>query len=136
MLDAGLAESQRQSQAVTAAPRVGTLWLGPVVAGHEGSIGENVHRLTIGANDVSSKSIKVHVACPEYLRLSGHYEAALRRWEQIELASNRDGFVDTSANRLAAEVRYKALHERNAAYERMTLHKESCSICSHIRKPR
>ena len=98
--------------------------------------GEDVHKMTIGANNVSSKSITVNVACPEYLRLSGHYEAALRRWEQIELASNREGVLDTSANRLAAEVKYKALNERNAAYERMTLHKKNCSICSHIRKPR
>jgi hypothetical protein len=78
----------------------------------------------------------MQVACSEYLRLSRHYEAALRRWEQIDLASNGNGFVDTSAYRLAVEVKYKAQDERNAAKERMTLHKKNCPICSRIRKPR
>jgi dihydroorotase-like cyclic amidohydrolase len=87
-------------------------------------------------NDVSSKSITMHVECYQYMRLRQHYEAALQRWEQIELVSNKNGFLDTSANRLAVEVWYKAQEERKAAKERMTLHRRSCSICSGIRKPR
>jgi dihydroorotase-like cyclic amidohydrolase len=87
-------------------------------------------------NDVSSKASQCTVECYQYMRLRQHYEAALRRWEQIELVSNKNGFLDTSANRLALEVWYKAQEERNAAKKRMTLHKQSCSICSGIRKPR
>jgi hypothetical protein len=97
--------------------------------------GEDVHRLMVDSNDVSSKSITVHVACYQYLRLRQHYEAALRRREQVEWASNKNRFVDTSANRLAAEVKYKALEERNAAKDRMTLHKQSCPVCNRMRKP-
>jgi hypothetical protein len=87
-------------------------------------------------NDVSSKSITVHVECYQYMRLRQHYEAALRRWEQIELVSNKNAFLHTSANRLAVEVWYKAQEERNAARERMTLHKESCPICFRRSEPR
>jgi hypothetical protein len=75
-------------------------------------------------NDVSSKSITVHVECYQYVRLLQHYEASLRRWEQIELVSNTNGFFNTSANRLAVEVWYKAQEERKAAKERMTLHRQ------------
>ena len=64
--------------------------------------------------------------CYQHIRLRQHYEAALRRWEQIER--------NTSANRLAAEVKSKALEERNAAKERMILHKQSCLICSRTSK--
>ena len=59
----------------------------------------------------SSKSIRTQVKCYQYMRLRQHYEAALRRWKQIAW--------NTSANRVAAEVKYKALEERNAAKERM-----------------
>jgi len=88
--------------------------------------------MTIGANDVSSKSITVPIVCSEYLRLSHHYEAALRRWEQVEWASNKNGFLDTSA----AEVKRKAQNERDAAKMLINLHRRRCSICSHMRTPR
>jgi hypothetical protein len=104
-----------------------------VIAGHEA---RDAHRLTIGANDVSSKSITVHVACSEYLRLHRQYEAALRRWEQVEWASNKNRLLDTSAARLAAEVKRKAQNERDAAKMLINLHKRRCSICSHMRTPR
>jgi hypothetical protein len=104
-----------------------------VIAGPEA---RDAHRLTIGANDVSSKSITVHVACSEYLRLHRHYEAALRRWEQVEWASNKNRPLDTSATRLAAEVKRKAQNERDAAKMLINLHKRRCSICSHMRTPR
>lgn len=42
--------------------------------------------------------------CSEYLRLRQHYEAALRRWAQVELSSNKRELFDTPA-RLAAEVK-------------------------------
>jgi hypothetical protein len=82
------------------------------------------------------KSITVHVACSEYFRLLHHYEAALRRWEQAEFFSNNNGFVDRSALRLAAEVKRKAQNEKDGAMMRINLHKQRCSICSRVRKPR
>jgi hypothetical protein len=98
--------------------------------------GEYVHRLTVGANDVSSKGITVHVACSEYFRLLHHYEAAFRRWEQAEFSSNNNGFVDRSATRLAAQLKRKAQNERDVAKMLINLHKQRCSICSQMRKPR
>jgi hypothetical protein len=73
-------------------------------------------------------------SCSEYLRLRQHYEAALRRWAQVELPSKKREVFDAPA-RLAAEVKQKALNERDAANERMRLHEQNCSICSHKRKP-
>ena len=77
-----------------------------------------------------------HEACSEYLRLHRHYEAALRRWEQVEWASNKNRLLDTSATRLAAEVKRKEQKERDAAKMLINLHKRRCSICSHMRTPR
>jgi len=71
----------------------------------------------------------VQVACSEYVRLLQHYVAALRRWEQAELASKK---TDTSATRLAAEIKHKAQTERDAAKMRLNLHKQSCPVCLNL----
>jgi hypothetical protein len=65
--------------------------------------------------------------CHEYVRLRLHYEASLRRWEQILLLPETP--IGTPA-RLAAEIKQKALAERNAANERMSLHRQTCSVCN------
>jgi hypothetical protein len=72
--------------------------------------------------------------CPVYLRLRQHYEAALRRWAQADSASNKRN-SDASA-RLALEIEHKALNERNAAKERMSLHQQSCPTCNPGGRPR
>ena len=59
--------------------------------------------------------ITVQMACPEYLRLHQHYDAALRRWAQSELSSHRPGLIDASA-RLAEVVRQKALDGERKPY--------------------
>ncbi len=74
----------------------------------------------------------MHVPCPEYVRLLQHYVAALRRLEQIEAASNRKGFVDTSAKFLAAEVKRKAQNERDGAKMMLNRHKHSCPVCLNL----
>jgi hypothetical protein len=76
------------------------------------------------ANDVGSESIRLQVACPEYVRLLQHYAAALRRWEQAELVSKK--------TRLAAEIKDKAQNERDAAKMRLNLHKRSCPVCLNL----
>lgn len=65
--------------------------------------------------------------CPQYIRLRLHYEASLRRWAQIFLLP--DAPIGAPA-RLAAEIKQKALVERDAASDRMCRHKETCSVCN------
>jgi hypothetical protein len=66
------------------------------------------------------------MACHEYDRLRQHYEASLRHWGHVLLSS---GAEPTGAPaRLAAEVKQKALEERNAANDRMCLHKLNCPV--------
>jgi hypothetical protein len=65
--------------------------------------------------------------CTEYIRLRQHYEASLRRWGQILLLP--EGAIGAPA-RLLAEIKQKALSERNAASDRMSLHKGTCSACN------
>jgi hypothetical protein len=74
--------------------------------------------------------------CPAYNRLRQHYETALRRWAQIESSSNKSELFD-ARKRQALEIEQTALNERNAAYERMVFHEQSCPACNHkhIRKP-
>jgi hypothetical protein len=68
--------------------------------------------------------------CHEYNRLRQHYETALRRWAQIELSSSKSELVD-ARKRQALEIEQTALNERNAAYERMVFHEQSCPTCNH-----
>jgi hypothetical protein len=75
----------------------------------------------------------VQELCSEYFRLRQHYEAALRRWEQAELSSNKSELFDAT-RRLSREVEKKALEERNAAKERMNLYELNCPTCNHKRK--
>jgi hypothetical protein len=81
------------------------------------------------ASDVLCKSISMQMSCPENLRLHQLYDSALRRWAQAELSPNKSELSDASA-RLALEIERKALNERNAAHERMVLHKLNCPICN------
>jgi hypothetical protein len=68
------------------------------------------------------------MACHEYIRLRQHYEAALRHWGHV-LLSPVTGPTGAAA-RLAAEIKQKAFVERNAAYDRMCIHKKTCSVCN------
>jgi hypothetical protein len=65
--------------------------------------------------------ISLQVLCPEYSRLLQLYEAALRRWVQVEWSSN-----DASSG-----IEKKALDERNAAREQLDLHERTCPTCIH-----
>jgi hypothetical protein len=67
------------------------------------------------------------MACDEYIRLRQHYEAALRHWGHFLLSPEA---AIGAAARLAAEIKQKALVERNAASDRMCLHKQTCSVCN------
>jgi hypothetical protein len=68
------------------------------------------------------------MACPEYIRLRQHYEAALRHWGHVLLSPVAEPIGAPA--RVAAEVRQKALAERDAANERMCLHKQTCPACN------
>jgi hypothetical protein len=67
------------------------------------------------------------MSCPEYVRLRQHYETALRHWGQVLLSP---GAAIGAPARLAIEIKEKALVERNAANDRMCLHKKTCSVCN------
>jgi hypothetical protein len=66
--------------------------------------------------------------CPEYKRLLQHYEAALRRWGQVLLAT--DSNLVGAAARQAAAIRQTAFEERNTAKERMDAHIQVCAVCT------
>jgi hypothetical protein len=68
------------------------------------------------------------MACYEYIRLRQHYEASLRHWGHVLLSSGAEPIGAPA--RLAAEVKQKALEERNAANDRMCLHKLNCPVCN------
>jgi hypothetical protein len=75
-------------------------------------------------------SISVRMLCPEHSRLLQHYEATLRRWAEVEWSSNRN--EPNALLRVSAEIeKKKALHERDAARERLNLHQRSCPTCIH-----
>jgi hypothetical protein len=78
-------------------------------------------------SDLSRRIINQTMACPEYIRLRQHYEASLRHWGHVLLSP--EAAIGAPA-RLAAEVKEKALVERNAANDRMCLHKQTCSVCN------
>jgi hypothetical protein len=73
--------------------------------------------------------ISVQMLCPEHSRLLQHYEAALRRWAVAEWSSNRNG--SDASFRVSAEIKKKALDERDAARERLNLHERTCPTCIH-----
>jgi hypothetical protein len=106
-------------------------------AGQERLLGnsEAVEPTTPLAGITRLNGITVLMSCPQYLRLHQHYDAALRRWAHFELSSHGSEVIDASA-RQAEKVRQTALRERNAASERMRLHKENCPTCNPPRKPR
>ena len=65
--------------------------------------------------------------CPEYKRLRGDHEAALRRWGDVLLAQHAGrlgGDVET-----ALEIRKDAADERDAANKRLEDHQRSCPVC-------
>jgi hypothetical protein len=66
--------------------------------------------------------------CPEYVRLRQLYEAALRHWGQTLLSSKSHELFGAPA-RYAAQLKQKALDERDVANERMCLHRRSCPTC-------
>jgi hypothetical protein len=76
----------------------------------------------------SCKHLTRTVRCPEYIRLRQHYEAALRHWGHVLFFPNA-ALVDTEAQK-AAELKQKTFDERNAAKERLSAHKLSCTACN------
>jgi hypothetical protein len=84
--------------------------------------------LTSACNVVFLRILNLTMVCSEYNRLRQHYEASLRHWGQVLLSAGAEPIGATA--RLAAEVRQKALLERDAANDRMCLHKQTCSVCN------
>ena len=71
------------------------------------------------------------MACLEKVRLQQLYEAALRRWGQIHEASQ----ISSDNTWLVQEVFRRTLIERDAAKNRLELHKQRCETCAR-RRPR
>jgi hypothetical protein len=65
------------------------------------------------------------MACLEKIRLQQLYDAALRRWAQIQASSQLFG----QSTYMTEEVRKRVLAERNAAKARLTMHKQHCKKC-------
>jgi hypothetical protein len=74
--------------------------------------------------------ISVQMLCPEDSRLLKHYEVALRRWAEVEWASNKKE-PDTLLRMSEGIKKKKALDERDAARERLNLHERTCPTCIH-----
>jgi hypothetical protein len=66
--------------------------------------------------------------CFEHIQLRHHYEAALQYWEHVIVLLEAES--NSTAGRLAAQIKQKALEERNEAGNRMFLHKRTCSVCT------
>jgi hypothetical protein len=63
------------------------------------------------------------------MQLSQHYAVALRRRAKAESSLNRAELFDANMS-LSQEIEKKVMEERNAAYARMTFHRENCRICN------
>jgi hypothetical protein len=74
--------------------------------------------------------ISLQMLCPEHSRLLQHYEAALRRWAEIEWSSNKKE-PNTSIRVSEGIKKKKALDARDATRERLNLHERSCPTCIH-----
>jgi hypothetical protein len=76
----------------------------------------------------SRKHLTKTVRCPEYTRLRQHYEVALRHWGRTLFSPN--AYLVGKTAQQAAELKQKAFDERNAAKERLSSHKLSCTTCN------
>ena len=65
------------------------------------------------------------MACPEKIRLLQLYEAAIRRWAQLQASSQ----LLAQSTYLTEEVRKRTLIECNAAKARLTMHQRHCTKC-------
>jgi hypothetical protein len=72
------------------------------------------------------------MSCQEKVRLQQLYEAALRRWGQIDHESSQ---ISGDNIWLVQEVKRRALIERDAAKDRLDLHEQRCETCAR-RRPR
>jgi hypothetical protein len=71
------------------------------------------------------------MACLEKIRLQQLYDAALRRWAQMQASSQLFG----QSTYLTEEVRKRALAERNAAKARLSMHQQHCKKCCSGTRP-
>lgn len=73
----------------------------------------------------SMAASKSGMVCVEKRRLQELYDAANRRWAQIQASSQLFG----QATYMRLEVKERALVERNAAKARLTMHEQNCKRC-------
>ncbi len=72
------------------------------------------------------------MSCLEKARLQQLYEAALRRWGQINHEASQ---ISGDNAWLVQEVKRRALIDRDAAKDRLDLHERRCETCAR-RRPR
>jgi hypothetical protein len=71
----------------------------------------------------------LHVfTCEEGLQLKQQYELALLGWDRSASLWQKDSVVAVSGSN-ALQLRAQALAERNAAADRMYLHRARCAFC-------
>jgi hypothetical protein len=63
--------------------------------------------------------------CPEKIRLQQLYEAATRRWQQLDAPSQLYG----QKTYFIEELKIRTLAERNAAKSRLVTHQLHCTRC-------
>jgi hypothetical protein len=66
------------------------------------------------------------MSCPAYLQLRRQFLAAFRRWGHTESVG--------APTPEMAEIKEKALNERNEAHSRMFVHVQGCPVCNHNRR--
>ena len=71
------------------------------------------------------------MVCVEHRRLEQEYEAALRAWEQH--AFPQTIAIPVTSPQRAVLLREGALSARNAAANRLYLHRLGCAVCKRLR---
>lgn len=71
--------------------------------------------------------------CAEGEQLMQQYDSTLQEWRKQSQPQVRPFFASEASVRRALELREEALTQRNAAANRMYLHRAACAICRRRR---
>ena len=71
--------------------------------------------------------------CAEGEQLKKQYDSTLQEWRKQSQPQVRPSFEGEASVRRAFELREEALTKRNAAANRMYLHRATCAICRRRR---
>jgi hypothetical protein len=71
------------------------------------------------------------MTCPEYDRLRQLYQTAFIHCRQV-MSSPDPKRAEGISKWHIAQIRQKAIADRDAAHEQMSIHKRTCLICANI----